>query len=78
MSPATNPVTLSLNVTVTGIEDMFVGFEAVVVNDTVGAVSSYVLVKVAGPVFVFPAASCATPAATLILTAEPVGATLKL
>ena len=41
MSPATNPVTLSLNVTVTGIEDKFVGSEAVDTNETVGATLSY-------------------------------------
>ena len=63
MSPAVNPVTDSLNVTVTGIGDVLVGFGAAELMATVGGVLSIVYTSpVAGALVI----SCEIPATDLV------------
>jgi hypothetical protein len=69
ISPTTKPVTLSLNVIVTGIGEVFVVADAVDVMLTVGTVLSYVLLSCVAAVLLLPAASVATPAAMSTVTA---------
>ena len=68
ISPAINPVTLSLNVMVTGIGETLVGSAALDVMTTVGATLSNTLVRLVAIVLLFVAASIATLAATLTVT----------
>lgn len=79
MSPATNPVTLSLNVMVTGMGDRLVGSVDVEVMTTVGGILSYVLDSKFEAMFPLAAASVATFSATLTVTGPaPDGVILAL
>ena len=68
ISPSSKPETSSLNVAVTGIDEVFVGSVAVVDKTSDGPVPSYVLLSVAAAVFPFPAPSIATADAPSIDT----------
>jgi hypothetical protein len=64
-----NPVTDSLNVTVTGSGEDLVGEVSLDEKDTVGPVTSYVNERTDEAALVFPAESIATPSPTEISTA---------
>jgi hypothetical protein len=68
ISPTLKPVTLSLNVMVTGIGDSLVGSATVEEMTTVGATLSYVLERRFEAVLPLLVASTATLAATLTVT----------